>query len=267
METSTSKIRPLGPEAREPRSLPLLISLPLSHYCEKARWGLDRAGIAYREEPHVPLLHRLHTARFGGASVPLLVTPHTALTDSGAILDWAHQHRRTHQLFPDDPRLTSEAIEIERMLDSQLGPQARRWAYGHLLPDRRILAQHFRHGTPKIERMLAPSIVYLARPLIRRGYGVSPERVQRSLNRCQDVFRRISERLSDGRQYLVGSAFGAADLTFAALAAPLLLPERFGGSIPSVDEVPDRMRTEVLAMRSTLAGEFALQMYQDHRTM
>ena len=29
------------------------ITIPISHYCEKARWALDRAGVAYVEERHV----------------------------------------------------------------------------------------------------------------------------------------------------------------------------------------------------------------------
>jgi glutathione S-transferase len=27
-----------------------LVTIPISHYCEKARWALGRARIAYREE-------------------------------------------------------------------------------------------------------------------------------------------------------------------------------------------------------------------------
>ncbi len=41
----------------------ILITIPLSHYCEKARWALDRVALPYREEPHAPLLHRLATKR------------------------------------------------------------------------------------------------------------------------------------------------------------------------------------------------------------
>ena len=35
----------------------LLITIPPSHYCEKARWALDYARIPYREERHPPLFH------------------------------------------------------------------------------------------------------------------------------------------------------------------------------------------------------------------
>jgi glutathione S-transferase len=53
-----------------------LVTIPISHYCEKARWALERAGLAYREEPHVQRIHRLAARRAGGgATVPVLVTP------------------------------------------------------------------------------------------------------------------------------------------------------------------------------------------------
>ena len=31
----------------------VLITIPISHFCEKARWALERAGLPYREERHV----------------------------------------------------------------------------------------------------------------------------------------------------------------------------------------------------------------------
>jgi hypothetical protein len=50
----------------------ILITIPLSHYCEKARWALGRVALPYKEAPHAPLLHRLATMRNDGGSVPML---------------------------------------------------------------------------------------------------------------------------------------------------------------------------------------------------
>ena len=30
-----------------------LVTIPISHYCEKARWALERAGVPYVERPHL----------------------------------------------------------------------------------------------------------------------------------------------------------------------------------------------------------------------
>ena len=45
-----------------------LITIPISHYCEKARWALDRAGLAYREERHVQGVHQVVSKRAGATA-------------------------------------------------------------------------------------------------------------------------------------------------------------------------------------------------------
>ena len=42
----------------------VLITIPISHYCEKARWALDRARQPYVEVRHLPLFHWAHRFRF-----------------------------------------------------------------------------------------------------------------------------------------------------------------------------------------------------------
>src|SRR5215210_2626638 len=79
---SLSRACALAPRAKhrpKPMLVPRvlrLVAIPISHYCEKARWVLERAGLAYREEPHVEGLRRI-AARLagGGRTVPVLVTP------------------------------------------------------------------------------------------------------------------------------------------------------------------------------------------------
>ena len=67
----------------------LLITIPFSHYCEKARWALERGRVGFREEPHAPFFSRLATRRHGGkaSTVPVFVKDDkTLLTDSTDIL-------------------------------------------------------------------------------------------------------------------------------------------------------------------------------------
>ena len=45
-----------------------LVTIPISHYCEKARWALERADIPYRERRHVQGIHRIAARRAGGGS-------------------------------------------------------------------------------------------------------------------------------------------------------------------------------------------------------
>ena len=51
-----------------------LLTIPISHFCEKARWALERAGLAYREERHVQGVNRIVSKRAGGhGTLPVLV--------------------------------------------------------------------------------------------------------------------------------------------------------------------------------------------------
>ena len=49
-----------------PRSQCTLITIPISHFCEKARWALDRAGVEYEERAHLQVIHWLAVKRAGG---------------------------------------------------------------------------------------------------------------------------------------------------------------------------------------------------------
>ena len=44
-----------------------LVTIPISHYCEKARWALERAALDYREERHVQGVHQFASRRAGGS--------------------------------------------------------------------------------------------------------------------------------------------------------------------------------------------------------
>jgi glutathione S-transferase len=247
------------------RTDPRLITLPLSHYCEKARWALDLAGIEYHEERHLPLIHRLHTRRAGGTSVPVLVTVDAVLTDSAAIVRYADRHSRRLRLLPSRAADRQEAAELERYFDRELGPHSRRWAYFHMLGRIGLLSRAASAGVARPERFLASPVMLVVRPLIRRGYRVGREAAERSLQRVQEVFRAVDARLADGARYLVADELSAADITFAALASPVLLPERPGGPALSPDEIPAAMYSECLRLRSTPAGAYALRLYEQHR--
>src|SRR5690349_14997913 len=107
-----------------PMTIGKLVTIPLSHYCEKARWGLDPAGTPYREEAHAPGLHMRASFGAGGRrTVPVFVTSEgRVLDDSTAIVEHADAvSPREARLFPEDPAERREVVALENMLDEQLG--------------------------------------------------------------------------------------------------------------------------------------------------
>ena len=112
----------------------VLITIPISHYCEKARWALDRAGVSYREHAHLQLIHWVAVRRAGGGrTAPVLVCGDRVLADSADIVDEADaQAPPDRRLYPDDPNAAEEVRTLERDFDANLGPDGRRWMYNGL---------------------------------------------------------------------------------------------------------------------------------------
>ena len=244
----------------------VLITMPHSHYAEKARWALDRLSLPYTEEAHVPLLHRLATRRRGGRSVPVLVHGPRRCIDSTDILLYADSVCGGDRLYPREAGQRAEVEALEERFDEVLGPHTRRWAYAQLLPHTKLLRWMMSRGVPQYEAVLLSPIMPVVTSLIRKAFRITPDSAQRSLQRVREMFQEVDERLKDGRPFLVGGRLSAADITFASLAAPVLLPVGCRAAYPSVEEVPGAMREVVYSFRDTAAGQFAGNLFARERT-
>jgi glutathione S-transferase len=100
--------------------------------------------------------------------------------------------------------------------------------------------------------------------MLRRGLNITADGVARSLVKIDATFARISALLADGRRYLVGDRFTVADLTFAALAAPVLQPDDVDLGLPP-REFFGAANAQIDAWRATPAGAFALRIYKEDR--
>ncbi len=244
-----------------------LITIPPSHYCEKARWGLDHFGVGYTEQRHPPMLHYGPCRRAGGGrTAPVLVTDAGVYPDSTEILQFLdRRHASRARLYPDESTRRAEVDELEDFFDLKLGPHTRRLAYFHLLQHRDLFLGSVLIGASGKERFVFRVALPVIRGLMRQGMRINPESAGRSLDRIRKVFTTVDGILDDGRKYLGGKSFTAADLTFAALAAPVLLPRGYGAPLPSLVDLPNDMLEVVEEMRGSAPGQFAMRMYRDHR--
>ena len=244
-----------------------LITIPISHYCEKARWALERVGMPYREERHVQGIHRIAARRAGGeVTVPVLVTPDGVLGESREILTWVDERTPPeHRLFPAEAGARYEVERLCRRLDEELGPKGRRLMYVHMLSQRKLMLRVNNQGVPYWEDRLIrygwPLVLRFARRELGIRSGIEAED-EAALWRELDF---VAELLADGRPHLCGERFGAADLTFAALSAAVVVPPVYGVPLPQPDVLAPHTARFVERVREHPAGRYALALFAQHR--
>ena len=245
-----------------------LVVIPFSHYCEKARWGLERAGVPFRERKVLPMLHMpvvrwklrgtdageadAHSSRF---STPVLLTSAGPVCGSTAILRYA-----------DASLFTGPEVErwVDRF-DDTLGPHARRMAYFLVFETEGLLVELTRDNTDLFQTAFVRAGQWAFVPRMRAMMRIDREGFERSHAVVQDVMDEVADAMADGRPYLTGDEFTAADLTFAALLAPLVLPPEYGAKMPRPERFDPEVQELIAETRAHPAGELAQAIYRRHR--
>lgn len=253
-----------------------LVTIRFSHYNERARWALDRFKVPYVEIPCIPPFYMGAAAFYSRGrgksdrlstkvSTPVLVTTEgERLCDSGDILRWVSDKfsDETTTLYPSD-----DVRAMDQHLHDDFGHHVRRVAYLEVLREGRLFESLAKKNVGAVQATLFVALSGLMRKAIVKGVGVTPEKAERGLKRIREEYETVSQRLSDGRKYLFGDRFTAADLSFGALSAPVLAvspQEGYGARLPVLGECPglDAIARE---LRATPAGKFALRLFAEER--
>src|SRR5436305_8806466 len=245
---------------------PFLITIPMSHYCEKARWGRDWAGMPYQERARRQVIQWIPVSRAGGnKTAPVLVWGNQVYGESADIVEEASVRAAGRSLFAEDVSVAAEVRALQSDFDANLRPEGRRWMYNALRGHRDIAVAYGCTGVPAWQRRALPFAYPVAARIIDRYLDVTPATAARSEAAVRTTFDSVAERLSDGRPYLCGERFSAADLTFASLAAPMLMPPEYGVPLPQPEELPVAMAATVRELREHPAGAYALRMFREER--
>lgn len=243
-----------------------LITIPISHYCEKVRWALTKLKIPFVEEGHMPPFHKFVTSRVGGSSTPVLLTKTGAFTDSTDILKYLNSIvSDDDKLYPAEPELCKQVEDLEELFDSKLGPCTRRWGYSYVMNDKKCMRSSWTTNVPLIEKVLFPIVFPKMRSIARQKLDINSDSVTKAYETIGSIFEQVNELLSDGRIYLVGDRLSAADITFAALAAPVIAPSEHPMRGSSLEDLPPKMVSEIREFRATPAGTFVLRLYATRR--
>ena len=203
-----------------------LLTIPISHFCEKARWALERAGLAYREERHVQGVNRIVSKRRRRPRD----AARAGLRDrraGGVRGDPALRRRAPARSRGGCSRTAQEEIAaLCRELDAGLGPDGRRLMYAHMLPRKDFMLEFNDVGVPRWEDVMMRRLWPVVARWGAAELEVRDDTLEQDRPRVLAAFDAIAARLEDGRPYLFGERFTAADLTFAALAAAVVAAAR-----------------------------------------
>jgi glutathione S-transferase len=270
-----------------------LITIPVSHYCEKTRWALTRSQLPFVEECHMPPFHRFATRRIskrsnsdpipqteqnmspinrfiarqvGGQTVPVLVTETAILRSSDEILNYIDAISPDElKLYPIDPDDRQQVDELVHTFDSILAPAVRLWAYSYIMSQDRLVQPLWCHGVPWFERQLFPVVFPWMRSNVMQMYDINDASIITADESIYQIFEMVGTLLADGRSYLVGDLFTAADLAFVTLAAAVVLAPEYGIKLPEIEQLPDLMATRIQQFQQMPAGKFVLRLYQEHK--
>ena len=279
---------------------PLFVTFAYSHYCENGRWALDMMpdGRRYYYEwkvpvgPHcllVPILRLLfsqhatssqHETRtsFPGSNqshpwyspaawrnlrrltgVPLLIDEDgKCFTSSWALLEHA--------------KLAVEGA-TQAMLDHELGPAVRTFAYHHIFEhDPRLYRELQSAGRVEMRLFDAWEALFQPSAYIREWLGCSPQGAAAAEATISRVFESISDVLVESPWLGSGTGaedMGGADVAFAALAGPLLFPPRYSNGavarVPTPSELGPAFEAFSTKMTASRAGRHVLKCYEKHR--
>ncbi|CAO3649643.1 unnamed protein product [Cunninghamella echinulata] len=250
-----------------------LHTFKVSHFSEKARWALDYCNVPYVEKCHVPVLHRLTFLMnfFFSVTVPLFV-PHQkgyprTLPESAQIVQYANDNSRNNKkLLPENQDLVKEIHALEKIFDTQFGPAIPRFVYYYIIDNKSIIYKLFSTGMkPGIQTFILNHGFYVIKTIMKIYFALSKKRRDASEKKIDTIFQMVEDRLSDGRRYLVGDSLSTADITFASLAAPLISPEELPIYYEVKDMFPQEGKDIIMKYRESVAGQFALRIYKDHR--
>jgi glutathione S-transferase len=241
--------------------------ISISHYNEKVRWALDHKGIPYRPRAPIPGAHMAVAAwltRGRHYTFPVIDLDGERIGDSSEIIGALEERRPEPALYPFDPAERRHALALEDWFDEQLGPYVRRFVFHELLRDPDRFAEVAGQAAPRAFELMGPVGQGVARALIGTRYRARDDAAaERALAKVLAGFDRLEAELGEG-DYLVGEAFGVADLTAASLLYPLVLPPEGYLTVDRMPEPVERLRTELRGRRGYRWTE---EMFRRHRRL
>lgn len=234
----------------------------LSMFPEKVRWALDYKGIPYILRSVLPGPHAAQLLlRFGQKEMPVMTQGDVTVKGSAAIIDYIEQLAPQAPLYPHDPILRQQALELQQWF-GECGPSVRRAFFYGFLAETDYAASLFSTGYPAWARQLYRKTFPVTRSIMQMDMHISQGSAAEGQQRIQEVLDFIASRCGP-EGYLVGDQFSVADLAAATLLFCLVLPKQYPVAFPL--PYPASLQRWLLQWQDHPATAWVREIYHKHR--
>ncbi len=234
----------------------------LSMYPEKVRWALDYKGIPHIRHSVLPGPHAAQLLlRFGQKEMPIITHGQATVKGSAAIIDYIEQNFAQQPLYPADPELRQQALELQQWFDER-GPFVRRAFFYAFLPETAYATCLFSIGYPTWARQLYRKTFAVTRSIMQMDMHISQGSAREGLKRTQEALDFVAMRCGP-EGYLVGKQFSIADLAAATLLFCLVLPEQYPVAFPR--PYPASLENWLLQWQDHPGSAWVREIYRRHR--
>lgn len=241
-----------------------LYEFPMSHYCEKVRWALDVKQLPYERKLLVPVLHMpIMLALTRQTQVPVLECDGKRITNSADILAFLEENfPDTAALYPESAEQRAQALTLCAQFDKDIGPHIRRVAYFHALSDKAFTQELLTLEQPFVNRKLLTASLPVITRVMQKGMGIDEKGYAKSLSRLNAALDAL-DAMIPASGYLVGDRFSIADVTAAALLAPMVQPTNSFYSLATL--APESFNSFIEGYRQRPFFAWVTEIYRKHR--
>ena len=243
-----------------------LYLFPHSHYCEAARWALDRKGVAYKATALVPGPHLITVPRIAPrSSLPVLLMGGEVIQGAREIMDYLDARFPENPLSPDGADAQAQAAQLEADADANIGIPLRAAIYQHLIHHKAPMKYCFTYDMPPHKKLFFSLTYPILKKRIYDTYVRDDGYVAQAKAKLGEQIARFDERVA-GREFLLGDRLSRADIMVASMLSIGVLPKEHPFEWPELGD--DEALLEVLdKFRDSATFEWVRRIYRDHRNL
>lgn len=243
--------------------LPVLWHVEMAHFSEKVRWAFDYKGVAHVRNPVFGIEQAPEAAeRAGTGTLPIVDFGDVTIGDSTAIIAELERRWPDPPLYPADATLRAHALELEEFFDEHCAHEVRRVLFDSVLREPALLVEVSgadRHGIELTDELHAT-----IETTTRERYAIFRDEVREARTTVAEAMDRLESELGE-KDYLAGESFSVADLTAAAIFAPLLCPPEFPYHQADPETWPAELQTYREGLVDRRGARWVLETYARHR--